>query len=426
MNYKVIGLILFILLFINNFSFTKEEVPSPKAKFRQNDLTVNNWSPPTSLSTHFGKGSWDKNTPIFDFNLNLGYLRFFMKSDMEEDQTYIFNEWFSYIVELKPFDFVSFITSGSSYSLFVERNEWLRNFTFILTNKTFSSTQFITAPMQWYFDLLYNGVPVANIIEPQGFTAKSALARLYPSTREEAIGISNRLHIFQTSSFAVGLTAYFEFHIPDRKNILKDHSAFNTPPRYSSKFTYGLLVGSFFRYKKNLGKTIEDFEVNASILYHRLEGEFDQWVITVDQNTLSVPVEVGFNEQYFAHVNFYYITWTSQYYDEQFDSYTINVGGEIKGFGDKLHWFGPGFDFAYQYMKQDFAAKGGKFQSLNYIFSLNFYPLAFHVKDHKLKVSVIYGLIDYEWEKFRRSGAEYESDTGLNFSLMMRINYSFN
>ena len=42
-----------------------------------------------------------------------------------------------------------------------------------------------------------------------------------------------------------------------------------------------------------------------------MSGNFDTWVITVDQNTLSIPFEISFSDQYFIHAHSYLINWTS-------------------------------------------------------------------------------------------------------------------
>ncbi len=409
-------LLLFNLTYIV-FGDNQASVPNPKAKFTVADLSISEWNPPTSLSTHFGHGTWTKNAPIFNFNLNLGYLRYYMKSDLEEASDG-YNEWFTYIIEIKPFDFASFLTSGSSYSIFVEKHEWLRNFTLIINNKNFSSTQFISAPLMWYFDFLYNSIPVPNIVVPQNGSAKSALSRLYPITREVGIGFSDRLHLYQTPTLALGLVMYFEFNIPVEKQVSKDPSNIQSQYLRSSDLTFGALGGLFFRYKE------KGIEINTSALYQRLQGDFDVQVITVEQNTISVPFEISYADQYFGYFNYYFLHWSSRQWDEQFFSHTVRLGGEIKGFSKKVEWIGTGVDFFYQRMKQDIASESGNLDSFMIILSLNWYPLSFHSKNQKLKISLLYGFVYHDSDRYRSTG-EVETDHGWNYSLMMKVSYNF-
>ncbi|MDH4129267.1 MAG: hypothetical protein OEV44_10960 [Spirochaetota bacterium] len=399
----------------------KIQIPEPKAGMRESNINIKQWNPPTSLKTHFGHGSNAKNAPIFYFNLNLGYLRLFMKSDAVKDDTYLFNSNFSYIIELRPLDFISFLSSGSRFAIFMEQNEYLRNLTLILSNKTFSSTQFITSEMLWYFDFLYNAINIKNIIIPQSRTSPSALENLYPVTRKESIGLSDRLHIFQSPRLAIGLAFYFESHIPTgTQKVAKGPLSGTLTNLYSSSFTYSTLGGVFLRYKNN------PIEMHANILYQWMEGDFDDWVITVQQNTLSAHYEISLYERYFGHANYYLINWKSNEQKETVYSHTINVGGEIKGFGKMLEWVGIGLDLIYQNMTQ---ARGviydGKFSGYGFAVPVTWYPLSFHSKNHKLKLTAIYGLIKYDWNKSLYNGAIPENGKGWADSIMIKADYEF-
>jgi len=420
--------ILFILMIITLFSTLtlakddeKIKLPEPKGGIQGKDLTIDNWSPPSSLSTHFGQGTWTDNSPIFNFNLNLGWMRYYMKNDVDDWAD--FNPSFSYIIELKPFDFVSFIAAGSSFAIFIEKNEWLRNITFSFTNKTFSSTQLMTADTLWYFDFLYNGIPVPNVIIPQSFTSPSAMERLYPGTRAENVGISNKVHVYQTEKMAVGVVAYFEMDIPaGNEQVVKDASSVAAKYAYSSDLTFSVLGGVFFRMKMN------SLEIKSKLLYQRIEGNFDEMVITVKQNSAKANVTASLFDRYFAHIQYYLINWNSEVWNEEFNSHTINAGVEVKGFGEKFEWLGLGVDYFYQTMKQDFGANNnGELASSIFVFSFNWYPLAFHDKNHTLKASILYGLFNYDWDKNVEywTGVLNEKDSGWNYSLMGKITYAF-
>ena len=397
------------------------DLPKPKGGIKEKDLLITNWNPPTSLSTHFGDGTNSVNDPIFYFNLNLGYLRYYMKSDVNEDDTYLFNPSFSYIAEFKPLDFASFLTSGSGYAIFMEKNEWLRNTTFIASNKTYSSTQFITGNMLWYFDFLYNGINVPNVIIPQSQTSKSALENLYPTTRELSYGFANRFHLYKSSRMSFGLVGYFEF-IPTEgtQRVAKGPNIGTLKHLYSSAFTYSALGGLFYRYKKN------DFQFHLSGLYQRMEGDYDAWVITLTQNTFSGNFETSYFERYFLHLNYFLINWISTENEETFNSNTYNIGLEIKGFGGQFEWMGIGLDLFYQTMVQE---RGywydGDINSSILVPSINWYPMAFHKKNHQLKISLLYGYFDYNWSKGLFSKGISEKDSGSNESIMVRADYAF-
>lgn len=386
-------ILIFIFLLTTLSTFANEEIPEevkkkPIAGLKLNPLTIESWNPATSLSTHFGHGSNGKNAPIFNFNLNLGYVRLFMKSDIVDDDTYLFNTGFTYIVELKPFDFASFLSSGSSYAIFVEKTEILRNLTFILSNKTFSSTQFLTSNNLYYFDFLYNAINVENVIIPQSKASSSALENLYPITREEGLGISDRFHIYQSANLAVGLLFYFEFNLPySTKEVAKGPSKGQLTNLYSDLFTYAFLGGAFLRHKD--GK----YEMKAQLVYQWLHGNFDGWVITTKQNTVALNYSLIYNKKNEFHFNYSMINWRSSEYEETAYLHTVNLGLERKGFGEYLNWLGAGFEFYFQLNEQERGSEFiSDFSAYGFSIPISWYPLAFHSDNYKLKISLIYGI----------------------------------
>lgn len=422
--------LLLILIILNLsstlFSSEQEEIPEelkkkPVAGIKKNPITIQSWTPSTSLSTHFGHGSNKKNEPIFNFNLNLAYVRFFMKSDIVEDDTYLFNTGFSYIIELKPFDFASFLSSGSSYSIFIEKNEALRNFTLIFNNKTFSSTQFLTANHLYYFDFLYNAINVENVIIPQSKVSSSALENLYPNTREEGIGVSDRFHIVQTENLAIGLVFYFEFNLPKgTREVAKGPSRGQLDYLYSDLFTYAFLTGAFLHYKE------KNYEMKAHIIYHWLHGNFDSWVITTKQNSVAINYEFIYNKRNSYHFNYNMINWQSDEYEETTYLHTINLGMERKGFGEYLNWLGAGIDFYFQINEQERGAEFlSNFFAYGFSIPISWYPLAFHSDNYKLKISLIYGIFNYYWQKDLFASSIIEQGDGFADSIMLKVNYSF-
>ena len=425
--------LIFILLSLQLYGV---ELPKPKAGLNEENIRITGWNPPSSLFTHFGEGEVKKNSPIVIFNLNLGFARYYMKSDDEEDNPYVFNPRFTYIAEFKPLDFPSFLTSGSRYSIFMEKNDAIRNITLIGSNKSFASTQLITSPLLWYFDFLYNSVDIDRAIYKLSWTSKSALDNLYPTNREMSFGLSDRFHLFKSPTKAFGIALYFEMQIPKgRQKVITGpvdeiNKAFDNPNAfvYSDTVTYSGLAGLFYRVKK------ESYEMNSQIMYQRLEGDFDDWITEVKQNTLFPSIEVSFNKQFFIHTNYYLIFWTiAQDVNETFYSHTINPGGEIKGFGNGFHWIGVGLDAFYQIMDQEGDGYRGNVNALGGALSLNFYPLAFHQKNHQLTMSFIFGMFNYDWSNSEdiyhpvtdALTVQTIKDSGWNQSLLARIHYSF-
>lgn len=407
-------------------SFAEKKIPEPQGKlekrdFRDDDLEIKHWNPPSSLFFHTGNGSKKTNKPIFNFNLNLGFIRLFVKSDDNDNDTYLFNPLPSYLVELKPFDLISFLNSGSEYSLYTERNDWLKNFTLIVANKTFSNTQFLTTRLNWYFDFLNNAVDIREAIIPQSQTSKAAIDSFYPTNREIAFGVSNRIHLYQTETMAIGVLGYFEFQIPQgTQKVAKGSGAGELDNLYSSRFTYSALAGAYFSF------TIDDIKVNTELLYQRLEGDFDAWVLAVKQNSISLYSEALFSDDYMVYLNYLYINWKSEEYGETVFSHTVLLGGEVKGFGESFYWLGLSADYMLQVIDQQ--------RGLDYIanlfatgfdIGLNFYPLAFHTKNYHLKVSFLYGLIYNTWTKELYSNAVVDSSDGFGQSMMFKISYSF-
>ncbi|MDH4129637.1 MAG: hypothetical protein OEV44_12830, partial [Spirochaetota bacterium] len=149
-------------------------------------------------------------------------------------------------------------------------------------------------------------------------------------------------------------------------------------------------------------------------------------VITVTQNTISIPFEISFVDQYFFHARYYFINWKNEEFKETFDSHTLNLGGEVKGFGKGFYWIGSGLDIFYQAMGQK---RGYTYDSslnaFGFAIPLNWYPLAFHGKNHNLKISFIYGLFKYSSKKNLFSGGVLETGSGTNSSIMFRVSYTF-
>ncbi len=412
---------LFVLLFINQLTYSKE-ISKPKGGIKQKVLSIKEWNPPSSLSTHFGHGTWARNEPIFNFNLNLGYVRYFMKNDA--DSAADFNTRFSYIIELKPLDFISFLTSGSPYAIYMEDNEWLRNITFIFTNKIYSSTQFISDELRWYFDFIYNAIAINAAIVPNSFTQPSALSRFYPSNRRSSIGLSDHFHLYRDSKMALGIKMFFEMTLPKgTEQVVRVASSAKANLLNSSDLSYAAMGGFYFRRKVN------NIDMNAQVLYQRIQGNYDDEVIAFGENTLKAKYTISVNDQIFAHLLYYYVSWFNENIDEKFNSHTFNIGSEIKGFGDQLQWLGAGFDFFYQRMDQSFIFKGsndrGDLNAYIFLVSANFYPLAFHSKNHRLKVSLIYGQFKYDWQAVRSNQTVNFKEDGWNYSVMLKVNYSF-
>lgn len=411
-----------MLIILPSTLFAEEEIKvnSPKAGIREPLLNLNNWNTASSLSTHFGKGTNTNSIPIFNFNLNLGYIRYYMKSDFDNSSD--FNPNFSYIIELKPFDFFAFLVSGTKFSLFIEKNEWLRNFTFIFSNKIYSSTEFISSNLTWYFDLVYNGLPIPIIIIPQSFTSPSALEKLYPANRRESIGISDKFHLYRSNTTAIGLMLSFEMVVPKgTERTVRSTTGIQSQYIYSSDLNFSTLGGIFFR------KKTQKFDLSAKFLYQRIQGNYDDQVITVKQNTISAQVDLSFKDQFYFHFIYHNINWKSDQWYETLNSNTFIAGAEVKGFGKKLYWIGFGLDIAYQYMKQSYSDSTdyGKINSILFIPSVNWFPLAFHEKNHQLKISLLYGLIYHSWTKSYERQFLIEEQSGWNYSVMLRINYSF-
>ncbi len=404
----------------------KRLIKKPRSGFRKKNMAVKNWNPPTSLSTHFGWGTVQKNSPVFNFNLNLGYVRYYMRSDSTGEKVFTQNSDFSFIIELKPFDFVSFLSSGSRYSLFVEQNDWLRNLTFIVSNKIYSSTQFITADMLWYFDVLYDGLLIPNVVIDLNDSPTTGLDHLYSPNRRITVGISDRIHLYRSPTWALGMAAYFEFHIPQgNEQVFTDPSGNFGGDRFSSAFTYGALGGVFFRMKK------ESMEINSKILFHRFEGTYDGVKSEIRIHTISARFEVSFNKRYFIRTHYYAILGeptTGGDGGSKFFSHTILGGLDIKGFGNGIEWLGLGFDASYQIMGRESTRTGfnNDLTGILLIPSVSLYPLAIHNKNHQLKVSFLYAFINYSWTAYKVTTTAIEqSEAGWNTVFMGRIEYSF-
>ncbi|GMT49280.1 MAG: hypothetical protein IEMM0008_0819 [bacterium] len=409
------------------------ELKKPKAGLKKAKLSISNWSPPTSLDSYVSKGSNDNTDPLYRFNLNLGYLRLYTKSNSFLTDRYLINSDFPFIIEFKPFDFVSFLTSGSSYSIFVEKNEVFSNFTLILSNRSFSSTQYITDYFLWYGDFWANAIKF-NVLFPSSVspTSDSALETLYPTTRGIGIGFSERVHLYQSTEMALGLLFYFEFHIPKgEQDVLKNLS--DLPPvgqailgafTPSSSFTYATMGGLFFRYKK------AEVDFNSEILYQRRKGDFDAWAVDFRQNTVLAKSEISWSKQYFLHANYQLIAWTSGILIEEATAHIINIGGEIKGFGKSMHWLGLGFDFFYHNIKQNrnrFGAYNAKVEGISLIPSVSWFPLAFHNKNHLLRFHFLFGLFKFTQ---KGNGTPEPGITGSinesgdwKYSFMVRVTY---
>ena len=416
-----------------NISETRKLKIRSKIKFRKKDLTIRNWNPPTSLSTHFGWGTIRKNSPVFNFNLNLGYLRYYMRSDSTEVKVNTQNSDFSFIIEIKPFDFLSFLTSGSSYSLLVERNEWLRNLTFILSNKIYSSTQFITSDMLWYFDLLYDGLLVPNVIIDLNDSPTTGLDHLYPPNRKLTLGISDRLHIYRTPKWALGLVTYFEFHIPKKNELVfTDPSGSNAVfggDRFTSAFTYAALGGLFFRWKDNA------IEIKSKALFQRFEGVYDGVEEEVKFHTVSAQFEISLDKRYFIGASYYGVfaeALTGTASGTTIYSHSILLDFDLRGFGTGFEWLGVGITGAYQLMGMNDSQRNVKpdLHSIILIPKISFYPLSFHQKNHRLKISFLYAFMKYSSTAFKGGfGSSLspvkQSESGWNYVFMGKLEYSF-
>ncbi len=430
---RSIRILVTLILILSVIPCYSVELRKPKAGLRKAKLSINNWSPPTSLDSYVGKGSNDDIDPIYRFNLNLGYLRLYTKSNNFLTDQYLINSDFPFIIEFKPFDFASFLTSGSPYSIFVEKNEVFSNFTLILSNRTFSSTQYITDYLLWYGDFLSNAVDI-KVLFPSSIlpTSDSTIEVLYPTTRDIGIGFSDRIHLYRSTEIALGLMIYFEFLIPKgEQEVMKNFT--DLPPigqlilesfRTSSAFTYAAMGGLFFRYKK------DEINFSTEVIYHRRKGDFDAWTVSFKQNTVLVRSELSWSKQYFLHLNYQLISWTNGILAEDATTHFVNPGGEIKGFGRSMHWLGIGFDFFYQNMQQSrsrFGSYSGKMEGISLIPSVSWYPLAFHSRNHLLRFHFLFGLF-----KFRQEGngtPEPSNTISINqtedwkYSFMLRVTY---
>mgnify|MGYP000561974836 CR=1 FL=1 len=409
------------------------ELRKPKAGLKKAKLSISKWSPPTSLDSYVGKGSNDSIDPLYRFNLNLGYLRLYTKSNDILSDRHLINTDFPFIIEFKPFDFLSFLTSGSSYSIFVNKNEVFSSFTLILSNRIFSSTQYITSYLLWYGDFLSNAVDI-KVLFPSSVapTSDSTLEVLYPTTRDYGIGFSERIHLYRTTELALGLMFYFEFNIPKgEQDVLKNLSDLPaigqaalggfTP---SSAFTYATMGGLFFRLNKN------DVDYSLEVLYHRREGDFDAWTVSFEQNTVLARLGIAWHKQYFMHLNYQLISWSNGLLAEDATAHFLNLGGETRGFGRSMHWLGLGFDFFYQNIQQDrerFGAYSGKIEGISLIPSVSWFPLAFHTKNHLLRFHFLFGLF-----KFHKEGngtpipgttVSIDETDDWKYSFMVRVTY---
>ncbi|MDH4129638.1 MAG: hypothetical protein OEV44_12835 [Spirochaetota bacterium] len=423
----------------------------PKGGLKENDIVIKNWNPPSSLSSYVGKGTDFHTNPYFYFNLNLGYLRIFTKAKFSTDDTFVVNKGFPFIVEFKPFDFAAFLSSGSNYALFVDRNEWLRNLTFILSNYTFASSQYINSFMLWYGDFLVNAVMgqkdkgiaafMFSKASPDPKPGQSGLLEfLFPPTRNIGIGLSDRIHIYQSPVIAVGLMMYFEFTIPPSDNtVMKNIDILQTKlgttyPYFKSKsinsdLTYSVLGGVFFRFKKG------NFELNSETAFERKDGNFDGWMTQFLQQTLSQKIEIAFSEQYFIKVQYYLLYWANGIINDDFYFHHIDIGGEIRGFGKHFNWIGVGFDLMIDLWRQEATPPfGGSYYAENDIIalvpSIQWYPLGFHGKNHKLRISLLYGFFKMRTKENRDTvitGTSY-IDNGFSewrHSVMLKVDYSF-
>ncbi len=432
---KYIFLVLIILIFVIPEAYSIK-LREPKGRLKENNLIIDNWYPPTSLDSHVAHGTDSQVDPFFYFNLNLGYLRIFTKSNIILEKKYLINSGFPFIVEFKPFDFFSFLFSGSSYALFVERNEWLRNLTFIISNRVDSSTQFITSFMLWYGDLVssafsFKGALYTPSIVP---TSSTTLEVLYPTNRNISLGVSDRIHIYQSARFALGLLAYFEFNIPEGKqDVVAGEESFplsvqavlaNYNP--SERFTFSTMGGIFVRFKNR------SIDFKARMLYLRRQGDFDAWAIAYKQNTGSLDSEITLHDRFVLRFKYFLVQWKFDVLEENTISHIINLGEEIKGFGKGFEWFGVGFDFNYHNHKQDRDLTGfqGRVDGISLIPSVSWYPLAFHERNHTLKFSFYYAF--FYMRKYS-SGAPIPKSSipsvndpyDWHYAIMLRASYSF-
>ncbi len=405
-----------------------------KERLSSANIFITSWNPPTGLELYFGRGSTGTTNPTYSFNLNLGWARFFVKSNDIISDKYLYNSGIPYIVEIKPFDLASFLTSGSSFSLFVDRYEWLRNLTLIVSNRIFSSTQYLTSSMLWYYDFLSDAME-HKVFFPTSVTptSESTLERKYPTLIDTSLGVSDRIHIYRSPKVAVGLMFFFEATLPKTRDVVKNYT--DLPPQGqihlskftpSNRFTFATLGGLFFKYKYS------PLEIYSEIVYQRRQGDFDAWTVGMSQNTLLARVGTLINKQLDIHLLYYMINWELEILTEQSNVHMINLGTELIGFGRRLEWLGLGFDVFYQYFKQNRVkpnAYEGKISGISLIGSFNFYPLAFYGKNHTLKLSLIYGLF-----KLHQTGngipipgvtVNVNEEVDWNYALYFRVSYKF-
>ena len=440
-----------IILFYTSKSYS-QVLKKPNGGLKQNDLSIVNWNPPSSLSSHVGYGEQRYSYPYFYFNLNLGYLRVFTKAKpLQENETYTINNRYPFIIEIKPFDLAAFLSSGSSYSIYTEKNEWLRNFTIIFGDKSFSSTLYINSFMLWYGDFMINGLlnNSNNVFVlktnnyssngPPNSGASGILDALTPYTNNFNIGLSDRFHVYRTSQFALGALIYFEFTIPKSnlevlKNVDSKQSqlgsaySYYKSNSYDSRLTFSIMGGLFLRYKNN------NIELNSEVLFNHRNGNFDGWIIKFQQNIVSFFNELSFKKQFYLTFRYHLLHWYNKFYDDDFYFHHLDLGGEVRGFGRNMHWLGVGLNFTIDIWRQSLRKWGGfdaKMDFFGIIPSVQFYPLAFHGKNDQLKFSIITGFL-----KAKSSSAGYENpnssyrstqnQAGWNYSIMIKVDYLIN
>ncbi len=436
-----------ILLFIISIKgYSKNSIKKPKGGFQSKNISITDWNSQSRLSFFTANGSSHDKTsgdnrltdPYYFFDLNLGFVRFFARTNFFDSTSAdaIINKLFPFVLEIRPFDFASFLSSGSRYSLFVEDNELIRNFTLILSNKMYSSSQFVTSFFLWQSEFISSGLNPGVKVVQAAQTSTTPLENFYPATLGFGLGFSDKFHLYQSPTVALGLMIFLEFTLPrGTDEVLRDianrsavaYQSYFQSNQYSDQITYGLMAGLFFRYVQ------EKFDLKSSLFYHRRQGDFDAWAKDHIQDGFVIQAELAFDKQFFAHIQYFVFLWDNKLHDDELVFNNVNLGGEIKGFGRKLEWLGVGLDFHYVFGEQTRKLYGdysGTFSIFYFVPALHFYPLSFHDKNHSLKISFLTGFFFYHVTAkgiyHSLLPAEDRDETASwKYSLMLRISYSF-